>query len=118
VTHVPVGIGVDTISIERVRAARYLDRIAAFICTPHEFIEYSTAFDKVLFVAGRFALKEAVIKACPTPVAPTFFEIRKMSSGQPYVYWVHPHDESYTVLVSLTHDAGYATAVAYAMLPA
>lgn len=61
--------GIDLVATERIRNAleRFGDRFAARILTPHEQELGKPRKDFHLFLAGRFAAKEAVYKAMDMP---------------------------------------------------
>lgn len=65
------GVGTDLIKIERIAQAleKHGDRFAARILTPDEIQLYSAAPDGVRYLAKRFALKEAIVKALGTGIA-------------------------------------------------
>jgi len=63
-----VGIGTDIVSIPRIRQAhgRHPERFAKRILSPVEWAEFSAHFDPPIFLAKRFAAKEAAAKALGT----------------------------------------------------
>jgi holo-[acyl-carrier protein] synthase len=85
--------------------------------------ELNYCADRPARIAARWAAKEAVAKAIGTGfrgLRPNQIEIRRMSTGEPYVQpadgrpW--PHDaHTWTWSVSLCHEADLALAVAVAI---
>ena len=62
------GIGTDIVSIPRIRKVheRHPERFAKRVLSPVEWAEFSTHFDPSIFLAKRFAVKEATAKALGT----------------------------------------------------
>ena len=59
------GIGTDIIEINRIRnSVISLDKLANRICTDFEIIEYNNTDNKVVYLAKKWASKEAISKAC------------------------------------------------------
>lgn len=119
-----LGIGIDIIEVTRIRASfekfgnRFLERILRpneiAYCVSHKF--------PAPHLAARFAAKEAVSKAFGTGIGRHLgwqdMEIVRKESGEPYVV-LHGLGETLRqergarlVLVSLSHTAFYAAAVA------
>lgn len=99
-----VGIGCDLCKIQRVNLT-----IAQKILTPSEIIEFNLVSDKRKqeWLAGRFAAKEAMMKAAG---------IKKMSEleittveGKPVGRLLY---QGYKVFLTITHDGDYAMAMA------
>ncbi|MFD2229211.1 holo-ACP synthase [Alkalimarinus sediminis] len=65
------GVGTDLIKIARIEQAleKHGDRFASRILTPDEIQLFNTAPNGVRYLAKRFALKEAVVKALGTGIA-------------------------------------------------
>ncbi len=63
-----LGIGVDLTSISRIKAVhdRFGGRFARRILASHELDEYAQKRDQNVFLAKRFAVKEAAVKALGT----------------------------------------------------
>jgi holo-[acyl-carrier protein] synthase len=63
-----LGVGVDIVAISRVRGLhdRHPERFAARLLSEPELQEWARLQDKVVFLAKRFAAKEAVAKALGT----------------------------------------------------
>ena len=125
-----VGIGVDTVEIERIRKMLEKDASSAFFRKTYTQAERDMAPEtdrlKPLseYYAGRFAVKEAVFKAV-APYAEMPLDLRKIETlraedGHPYV---HITEDLAPVLasagirrihISITHEKEYATAFAVA----
>jgi len=123
---VVVGIGVDRVTIARVRAAidRFGNRFLLRIYTEHERRQAESKGDPARRLAMLFAAKEAVAKALGTGfrrgVTPIAIETIHQASGQPQI---HLHGAATTVAnaqgiarihLSLTDEEGIAIAFAVA----
>lgn len=75
-----IGIGADLIEVRRVARAheRFGDRFLARLYTPEERAYCMKRFDFACALAGRFAAKEAVVKAL-SPEAPTGMAYREVA---------------------------------------
>jgi holo-[acyl-carrier protein] synthase len=86
-----IGHGVDLVEVERIRSAldRHGERFANRIYTQGEQSQAGTGPLRVQFLAGRFAAKEAVMKALGTGwargVSWTDIEVRRLPSGKPEI---------------------------------
>ncbi|KAA0873829.1 holo-ACP synthase [Nitrincola tapanii] len=85
-----VGVGVDMVVIERMaQALQRTPRIARRLLADAEWLEFEQVKDPARFLAKRFAVKEAVLKALGTGLAQgiSWQEIcvQKTAAGQPYV---------------------------------
>ena len=84
-----LGIGMDLVELDRVARAlaRFGPRFAARILTPDEAAALPRGAAAVRFCAGRFAAKEAGVKALGTGFAlgigPRDLEVCALASGQP-----------------------------------
>jgi holo-[acyl-carrier protein] synthase len=116
-----VGLGIDVASVERVRRAleRFGERFSERVLTPGERSDLRPRADPAEAFAGRFAAKEAAVKALggPRDVGWHDLEVRKTASGAPELI-LHgaaaAHGKRLGVersLVSITHDGGVAAAV-------
>ncbi|SES84511.1 holo-[acyl-carrier protein] synthase [Nitrosomonas marina] len=89
------GIGTDLVDPARIARSieRYGDKFARRILTQPEWQEYQSSSKPVLFLAGRFAAKEAFSKAIGTglrhPVNLDFITIAHDKLGRPY-FEFHP----------------------------
>jgi holo-[acyl-carrier protein] synthase len=116
-----LGIGIDVVSIERMRAvlARHGERFERRVLGEAERDQLSGRADRAQAVAARFAAKEAAFKALggPRGVAWREIQVLREPSGAPRIQWCGPAEVCVQRLgdtrtfVSLTHDAGVAAAV-------
>ncbi|MCP5279304.1 MAG: holo-ACP synthase [Thiobacillus sp.] len=87
------GIGTDIVSIRRMDElhARFGGRLAERILAPEELEEYAGATDKNIFLAKRFAAKEAFAKAAGTGMrSPVHFgavHVTHDALGRPGLAW-------------------------------
>ena len=102
-----MGLGVDIVDIRRIKEP---DRFAEGILSKREFLLYQTKVTKISFLAGRFAAKEAFMKAMGrgfSAIAPRQIEVLYRDNNEaPYILF---HDVEYEV--SIAHDGDYAIAV-------
>lgn len=109
-----IGTGIDIVDLKRIedvikRQPRFVDRIL----TESEKRAYLllTSKRKIEFLAGRFAAKEAFVKAAGTGISSTYswhdIEVKKKPSGQPYLA-VARYDER--IHLSISHSKMYAVA--------
>ncbi len=116
-----IGIGTDIVEVARIELAivRQGERFIEKIFTQNE-IEYCTRYQRsVLHYAGRFAAKEAILKAAGTGLRPPFtwhdIEIINLPEGQPHA---HLHGsfkellEGLMLHLSISHCDSYAVAFA------
>lgn len=110
-----VGVGIDIVEVDRIRKALRRERFARRVLTELEEL-YCTGPSGLLplKVAGRWAAKEAVIKALGIPFRMQDIEILNDPLGVPLVTI---HDNMYDrkrlkIFVSITHERGHAAAVA------
>jgi holo-[acyl-carrier protein] synthase len=116
-----VGIGLDVCDIDRMRKSleRYGERFAARILTPAEQAFCKKRLDMAVPLAGRFAAKEATIKALGAPAGLLWhhMEILATENGAPALHLHGVASETAARLavarqhVTITHDAGVAAAV-------
>jgi len=89
------GIGTDLVDPSRIARSleRYGEKFARRILTDTEWKEYQNCSKPILFLAGRFAAKEALSKAMGTglrhPVNLEFITITHDTLGKPY-FEFHP----------------------------
>jgi len=106
------GIGVDIVETADMRNVRFKKRVAEYFLTKKEIRTMPRGARRTQFLASRFALKEAVIKAFPKKLSPLDFEIIKKES-RPHIAFVSPRmNKKYSVLVSLSHTAHTSAAIA------
>lgn len=112
-----LGVGVDLCEIERMRAlldTRFPER---FFTTDEAAYIRGKGVHAAQTMAGLWAAKEAVLKALGTGLAlsPLEVEITHTASGQPNVR-LHGealrHADGGDVLLSVTHEGGFALAFA------
>jgi holo-[acyl-carrier-protein] synthase len=107
-----IGIGLDLVNIGDVRAARFKKRLAEYFLTKEEIQKVPAGSKEAQYLASRFALKEAVIKAFPEKLSPFEFRIEKKGSKPTVVFVDSERNKAYEVVASLTHTAEIAAAVA------
>ncbi len=116
-----LGLGNDIIEIDRIRASlqKYGERILDKLLTEKEKAYCLEFRDPAIRFAGRFAAKEAVVKALGTGFNENAswreIEILNNSDGKPEVTFAATLNERLgnpRVLVSISHCKLYATAVA------
>ena len=113
-------IGLDVVEINRIKAdvEKYGERFVDRILGPQELQQYDKRKDKAQFLSGRFAAKEAVIKALGKFLTdkPTLPEIQILndSTGQPELCLPEKISDKVraTCLISITHEKSVAAAVA------
>lgn len=116
------GIGTDIISIARIRkaVARHGERFILHLFTPLERAYCEKHQDPHPRYAGRFAAKEAIIKACGSECVGLIrwrdMEIVNDATGKPIVSFSQRIQEqlppSLHFFLSISHCEEYATAVA------
>jgi holo-[acyl-carrier protein] synthase len=116
-----LGIGNDIVEVARIKAilARYPQRFLDRIFTSHEQEYCLKRKEPALHLAGRFAAKEAIVKALGTGFSQGLnwldFEIKNDSKGKPTVFLSLPAKELLgepVLHVSISHCHHYATAFA------
>ncbi|HVN26447.1 MAG TPA: holo-ACP synthase [Candidatus Paceibacterota bacterium] len=110
-----IGTGIDIVEMERVRRIGAPDRFAEFFLTPAELDTYRVSPDPVGFIASRFALKEAVIKAFPGLLKPHDFEIVKDGAKPVLRFLAGERAAKYRATVSLAHSELFAAGCAVIM---
>jgi holo-[acyl-carrier protein] synthase len=116
-----LGLGIDVASIERMRRVldRHGDRLWTRVLTSVEQAALAARRDRAVALAGRWAAKEASVKAFGGRAGALWhdFEVARGPLGEPIM---HFHGRAAAVaarlgvaraLVSITHDAGVAAAV-------
>lgn len=89
------GIGTDIVESSRIEQSleRYGDRFARRILTDSEWNEFRESYKPILYLAGRFAAKEALAKAMGTglrhPVNLSYITIAHDDLGKPF-FEFHP----------------------------
>jgi holo-[acyl-carrier protein] synthase len=114
-------VGIDLTDMERIRKdlERWEEKFVMRLLGDEERILYRQKRDKVKFVAGRFAAKEAVMKALgaffDSGVYPRNIQILNDLYGKPYVHLDDDIREKILdkeIKVSITHEHTMAAAVA------
>jgi holo-[acyl-carrier protein] synthase len=105
-----VGIGIDIVEVGRIAKAMQHDQFVRRILTEHEETYCQTATR----VAGRWAAKEAIIKAVGIPFLMKDIEILNDPMGQPHVNILDSRFDSkrLRIYISITHEKTHAAAVA------
>jgi holo-[acyl-carrier protein] synthase len=109
------GIGVDIIETERIGRAIQNPRFVARVFTAHEAQECSTRGRPDQRFAGRFAAKEAIIKALGRRFLWKEMEIRNGVRGEPYALLSGGAREclgTRRLLISISHCHAYSVAQA------
>ena len=116
-----VSLGLDIVEIARIEQdlERFGERFISRILGEKERSQYQKRNDRTLFLAGRFAAKEAVVKALGkylTERPPLHqLEIINDASGRPELVLpdnVKAKLRDARCLLSITHERNYAAAVA------
>ena len=105
-----VGVGIDIVEVARIEKAMRDDRFVRKILTEREEAYCNSAMK----VAGRWAAKEAIIKAVGVPIMMRNIEIWNDQLGQPHVtiHDVNFDGKRLKIFVSITHEKKHAAAVA------
>ena len=113
-------IGLDIVEVERIKKDidQYGNKFISRILNAKELELYDKRLDKDLFLAGRFAAKEAIIKALGKFLTnrPPYTELQVLNdkTGQPYFELTEVIMNKLNkaiVLLSITHEKNYAAAV-------
>ena len=101
-----MGIGIDIVLISRIKDP---DNFKSAILSENELYLYDNAVKKNEFLAGRFAAKEAFMKAIKLGMKIPFKEIEVLydNNGAPYILYKNKNYE-----VSIAHDGDYAISIA------
>lgn len=117
------GIGIDTIELARIARvhAEYGEKFLARILTPFEREYVARYADPVPRIAGRFAVKEACMKALGTGwgagVRWRDIDVRRHASGQPFIELSGRAHETFSALgasvihCTITHGHDHAMAI-------
>ncbi len=121
----PLGLGVDIIEIDRIRSAMDQNpRILKKLFTEKELADYRVRGNRVETLAGKFAAKEAVVKALGTGLRgfPWIdLEILPDALGKPHCFFLRKAAariaalEIESVLISIAHNRTMAIANAVAL---
>jgi len=106
-----IGIGIDIVDISRFRNKKFKKNLNFYrkILSKYE-IKYCTKFKSPYeHFAGKFALKESVIKSIPDKIS--FLDIKTSNSKHgPVVSLVGNLAKKYSFLASISHEKEYAVA--------
>ena len=105
-----IAIGVDIVEVERIRLAMEDPRFTQRILTTREL---GLAVNPQ-FVAGRWAVKEAVAKAVDVKLSWHDVEVLPDDQGRPVARIAHEKFDSaeYRLHVSISHEKGHAVGMA------
>jgi len=103
------GIGCDIVAIDRFRDKTI--EFAKRVLTPEELVLYEALNPtrKAEWLAGRFAAKEAIVKAIDRNLPITKIAVLATPEGKPVCEL-----EGFTILVTISHEKEYAVAYAIA----
>jgi phosphopantetheine--protein transferase-like protein len=102
-----MGIGIDIVDVRRIKDP---ERFADGVLSPRERLIFNDRKDQIAFLAGRFAAKEAFMKAMGRGLGSIALrEIEVLYRGLNQGPYISYHDVDYDV--SIAHDGDYAVAV-------
>jgi len=93
-------IGIDITHMKRFK--KNSDMLADTILNSEELSEYNSSKNKINYLAGRWACKEAVFKATGL----NNISVLSQNNGKPFI---KDHDD---IEISISHDRGFVIAVA------
>ena len=102
------GIGIDIVQIKRIK----LNFVNKFL-VGQEVDIFNNILDekeKIRFLAGRFAAKEAIIKATDKSYLFSKMEILSKESGRPYL--IYDGKEDNKISISISHEKKYSVGLA------
>ncbi len=109
-------IGVDIVENDRMAHALATPHLPEKILTPTELAEYHKRqpTKSLEYICGRFAAKEAIIKALHHHFSPHYLEIEILenSDGSP-----RPCCKNYNIKLSISHERHYTVATAILLGP-
>ena len=117
------GIGVDIVEVERIAKAAENERFYTRLFTSAEVAVFERCHYRAETVAGRFAAKEAVLKALGCGIGDVAFAdiaVLRADSGAPYIELSGSAQAKAaalgikTIHISISHTARYAVAQAVA----
>ncbi len=105
-----VGVGIDIVEVSRIAKAMENPRFSRKVLTERE----EAYCDSPARVAGRWAAKEAIIKAIGFPLRLNQIQVVNNPLGQPIVTITDPNFDGkrLKIFVSITHERTHAAAVA------
>jgi len=124
----PVGIGIDLVSVRQLQEMerRTKGAFSARTFTPRELEEADRAQDRWVYLAGRFAAKEAVFKAVAHLLKEKCFDFRLVQTlsgedGSPSVVCdgalrsILDRGNVSSLLISISNEEDYAVAIVQAV---
>ena len=108
-----IGIGTDIVSLDRIKDSKRREAFAAKVLSPQELVLYhgfAQEVRQIEFLAGRWAVKEAIYKAIPDLChgkAYSSFTILNHATGKPFL--AVPTLEV-NLQLSISHERKYAVA--------
>jgi phosphopantetheine--protein transferase-like protein len=103
--------GIDIVELDRFRSLPQFERVAEFILSPRELRLMNSSRDRCQFLASRFALKEAVIKALPESASLADLEVLT-TDLRPHINFQKKSLKQYAVAASLSHSENIVAASA------
>ncbi len=108
------GIGVDLVAITRFESRLY-EAFLNRVLSPEErrvYESFNTKRRQMVYLAGRFAVKEAYTKAVKRFETPlNFNEVSVLNDAQGAPYLITPYEPQDTIHVSLSHDETHVVAM-------
>ena len=98
-------LGCDIVKVSRFK--NNLSKLANKILSESEIIEFNKTTNKIQYIAGRWAAKEAIFKA----TGHRKMTILNSTTGSPYVA------NNSNIKISISHEKEYAIAVALLIYP-
>jgi len=105
------GTGIDIVNIKRIKKSlsKYGEKFIQKVLSEKEIEEIPTV-KKEEFIAGRFAAKEALVKASGIALAFNTITILNDTNGKPYIVKLPDEIKNKKVHISISHDSDYAAA--------
>ena len=105
------GTGIDIVNIKRIKKSlsAYGDKFIKKILSDQE-IENIPAKKKEEFIAGRFAAKEALVKASGLSLIFSTITILNDADGKPHIVKLPDEIGKKKIHLSISHDSDYAAA--------
>jgi holo-[acyl-carrier protein] synthase len=102
-----MGVGIDIVDMKRIHN---IERLAKYVLSDDEYSLFQNRVRPLEFLAGRFAAKEAFLKAMHQGIGSVSFKsisiLYDKNSGAPILYYENKQYD-----VSISHDGDYAVAV-------
>lgn len=105
------GTGIDIVNIKRIKKslADHGDRFTGKILSDEEIKQIPSA-RKEEFIAGRFAAKEALVKATGSSLDFRSVTILNKENGKPFIAEIPESLKDKKIHLSISHDTDYAAA--------